>query len=198
MQYEWYKEVFGDEPLEQGDIIEKCKFFIPEPDIKYYNTILADEETKIPIPVDVREENAIILSQSCDIINKKIDSIILCPIFAFAELTDEGKPFYSPKEREILRRGNSPAHHLLNKFKTENRSEDFYVVNFHIIYSAPKNFIEAIIKNKTRKRLLPPYREHLSQSFARYFMRVGLPTDIPADDIKNYSSKKPTSQPPTV
>ena len=26
--------------------------------------------------------------------------------------------------------------------------------------------------------LLPPYREHLSQAFARFFMRVGLPLDI--------------------
>ena len=30
-----------------------------------------------------------------------------------------------------------------------------------------------------RLRLLPPYREHLGQAFARYFMRVGLPVDIP-------------------
>jgi hypothetical protein len=30
-----------------------------------------------------------------------------------------------------------------------------------------------------RLRLLPPYREHLSQAFARFFMRVGLPVDIP-------------------
>ena len=28
-------------------------------------------------------------------------------------------------------------------------------------------------------RLLPPYGEHLSQAFARFFMRVGLPVDIP-------------------
>jgi len=31
---------------------------------------------------------------------------------------------------------------------------------------------------KTCNRRLPPYREHLSQAFARYFMRVGLPQDI--------------------
>lgn len=30
-----------------------------------------------------------------------------------------------------------------------------------------------------RPRLRPPYREHLSQAFARLFMRVGLPADIP-------------------
>ena len=35
-----------------------------------------------------------------------------------------------------------------------------------------------------RLRLLPPYREHLSQAFARYFMRVGLPVDIDKEEIK--------------
>jgi hypothetical protein len=50
-----------------------------------------------------------------------------------------------------------------------------------------KYFIETIIKSKQHKRLLPPYREHLSQSFARYFMRVGLPVDIPREEIKNYA-----------
>jgi hypothetical protein len=28
-------------------------------------------------------------------------------------------------------------------------------------------------------RLLPPYREHLAQAFARFFIRVGLPVDVP-------------------
>jgi len=183
MQYEWYKEVSGNEHLEQGDIIEKCNFLIPG--MEHYKAILENVETETPI--DIKEVNAIILSQSCDIANNKIDSIILCLIFPFAELAGEGKPFQSSKEREVLRRGNSPAYHLLNKFKIGKLSEDFYVVNFHTIYSVPKKFIEAIVKDKMRKRLLPLYREHLSQSFARYFMRVGLPADISADDIKNYS-----------
>jgi len=29
-------------------------------------------------------------------------------------------------------------------------------------------------------RMLSPYREHLAQGFARYFMRVGLPHDAKA------------------
>jgi len=182
MQYEWYKEVSGTERLEQGDIIEKCSFLIPG--MEHYKAILENVEAG---PIDIKEANAIILSQSCDIANDKIDSIILCPIFPLAELTVDGKIFQSSKEREVLRRGNSPAYHLLNKFKIGELSEDFYVVNFRTIYSAPKKFIEAIVKDNLRKRLLPPYREHLSQSFARYFMRVGLPADIPENDIKNYS-----------
>jgi hypothetical protein len=40
--------------------------------------------------------------------------------------------------------------------------------------------LEAILKarNQVRPQLLPPYREHLSQSFARFFMRVGLPIPV--------------------
>jgi len=34
-------------------------------------------------------------------------------------------------------------------------------------------------KRENRLRLLPPDREHLAQAFARFFMRAGLPIDIP-------------------
>lgn len=52
-------------------------------------------------------------------------------------------------------------------------------VDFKNVYGIHRSTLNGIIKNlKTRIRLLPPYREHLSQAFARYFMRVGLPQDI--------------------
>lgn len=54
------------------------------------------------------------------------------------------------------------------------------VVDFHDVYTIPKAFLESllIMRNQPRLRLLPPYREHLSQSFARFFMRVGLPVGV--------------------
>ena len=47
--------------------------------------------------------------------------------------------------------------------------------------AVPRAFLEDLIAERGTKRLrlLPPYREHLSQAFARFFMRVGLPVDIP-------------------
>jgi len=61
----------------------------------------------------------------------------------------------------------------------------YSIVDFHRIYSLPKNYLRKIAQEKeVRLRLLPPYREHLSQAFARYFMRVGLPVDIDKDSIK--------------
>jgi hypothetical protein len=54
------------------------------------------------------------------------------------------------------------------------------VVDFHEVFSLPLDFLQAWVRarGQARLRLCPPYREHLSQSFARFFMRVGLPQDI--------------------
>jgi len=55
----------------------------------------------------------------------------------------------------------------------------YLVVDFKNVYSINRSTLNDTVKNlKNRIRLLPPYREHLSQAFARYFMRVGLPQDI--------------------
>jgi hypothetical protein len=48
-------------------------------------------------------------------------------------------------------------------------------------WSGPYAHVE---KLGNRLRLCPPYREHLAQAFARFFMRVGLPSDIPEERIR--------------
>jgi hypothetical protein len=54
------------------------------------------------------------------------------------------------------------------------------VVDFRSLFTLPLSFLREQAKSAKRVRLFPPYREHLSQAFARFFMRVGLPVDIPA------------------
>ncbi|MHB1424077.1 MAG: hypothetical protein ACYC3I_12945 [Gemmataceae bacterium] len=52
------------------------------------------------------------------------------------------------------------------------------VVDFHRLFTLPKMFVSRFAANVgPRLRLRSPYREHLAQAFARYFMRVGLPHD---------------------
>jgi len=182
VSYKWYDDVPANSSIEQGDIVEKCKVILPNE--QHYQAILESKENKAPL--DIAEINGIVLSQSCDIQNEKVDSLIVCPIWSLKKFIEKGDSFSSSKAREDLRQGKFPAYHLLQKFNGEELPNDFYFVDFQRIYSVPKIFIEAILKHKPHKRLLPPYREHLSQSFARYFMRVGLPIDIPKDEIKNY------------
>jgi hypothetical protein len=53
------------------------------------------------------------------------------------------------------------------------------IVDFGHIFSLPKIYVRQFATSLgPRLRLCPPYREHLSQAFARFFMRVGLPQDI--------------------
>jgi hypothetical protein len=185
MTYPWYTDVPAGASLEQGDIIEKCNILLP--DEKHYQAINSDVENETPM--NIIEIDGIIMSQSCDIENGKINSLILCPLRPLSKLMQENSYFKASDARENLRQGKLPSYHLLEKLSTNFLLEDYYIVDFHHIHSVPKKFIENIISNKNRIRLLPPYREHLSQSFARYFMRVGLPSDISREEIKNYTTK---------
>ncbi len=48
------------------------------------------------------------------------------------------------------------------------------------VFTLPRPVLESLLKARgvSRPQLLPPYREHLSQAFARFFMRVGLPSPV--------------------
>ena len=59
------------------------------------------------------------------------------------------------------------------------------VVDFHYVYTAPTSYVKQhAAQSGKRLRVCPPYKEHLAQAFARFFMRVGLPADIPEGKIK--------------
>lgn len=194
MSMEWFEEVQtsgleASSLLQQGDIIVGCNILIPGKEC-YLGTL---SENDIEIDMSFSTIDVIILSQSCDLSNEKIDSIILCPIIPLRKLIEEDQNFKSSKYREQLRQGNVPSFHLLEKIRFgENLDEEFYVVNFKHIYSVPKDYLKALLgsrEKEKRLRLKSPYVEHLSQSFARYFMRVGLPSSIDADEIKHLYKK---------
>lgn len=83
----------------------------------------------------------------------------------------------SPKGLEDVRRGNRPGFHMLAASEVGEFAREVRIVDFRKTWSLPFNYLQSKA-NKLHLRLLPPYREHLSQAFARYFMRVGLPIDI--------------------
>jgi len=95
-----------------------------------------------------------------------------------------------------LRKGEIIGYHMLNKCELDGLSErcnlsrfvgEYLIVDFRNTVSFPLNLlIEGAKKRKeSRMRLLPPYREHLSQAYARFIMRVGLPKDIPQFSVKS-------------
>jgi hypothetical protein len=69
---------------------------------------------------------------------------------------------------------------LLKQSTVPGHPTEIRVVDFHDVFTIPRAFLESLLASRQSKRLrlLPPSREHLSQAFARFFMRVGLSQPI--------------------
>ncbi len=170
MEYPWYS-VVNEGTLEQGDIFFQCPILLPD-------TSLALPITEGTISADVKLFDVIIMTQSCDLAHEgKVEEVILCPHWDANKQIDESK-MKKDYPRQISR-GYIPRYALLSKCEIEALPMGLRVVDFSRIFSLPKSFMQDLAANGgSRLRLLPPYREHLSQAFARFFMRVGLPQDL--------------------
>ena len=167
--YAWYAETEGDE-IEQGDLFEACPVYIPTGDARDHG--IADFEWE--------ERDLIVLSQTCDLVKgrEKLTEVLLCSVWIRSELTTGH--LATPQGMEDARRGNLPGFHVLAECGLAGLQREVRVVDFRRVYSLPVAFLrKKSLLDGRRLRLLPPYREHLSQAFARFFMRVGLPVDIP-------------------
>mgnify|MGYP000905702212 CR=1 FL=1 len=170
MDYPWYIILKNDDEIQQGDLIPDCPIIIPPLKIE------ADKE----LDIQVELMNAIVLSQTCDLIHGKVDIVLMCPLYSLKSFVESLKDKKAIKEAvENLRKGFLYSYHLLNNSDVIEDLKDYQVVDFRNVYGVKFDLLKGLIQEReSRYRLLPPYREHLSQAFARYFMRVGLPQDI--------------------
>ena len=167
--YPWYGIIARDKTIEQGDFINSCPVIVPT------NKIVPGS-----IPASVKEYDVIVMSQSCDLAERKIEIVLVCPVWPLTELAKRSEILNGYKGKESLRQGHMAGYHLLDKCECAGFESDLKVVDYRSIFGINIDQLEEIAKSKeNRLRLLPPYREHLSQAFARFFMRVGLPVDIP-------------------
>jgi hypothetical protein len=176
--YPWFSIVSGDE-LEQGDILENCPVFHPPEDLTLEAEIKLNDAK-----FQWNDRDLIIMSQSCDISKggEKVQEILLCAVWKRSELKGH---LAQDAGMEEARKGRIPSVHVLAASNLMGFEREVRVVDFRQIHTLPIGFVRKRASMEKRLRLLPPYREHLSQSFARFFMRVGLPIDIPS-----FSSKK--------
>jgi len=174
--YPWYEHVEGQDLL-QGDFLDRCPILIPP---KNFHVPLDTSEVS-EINVGIKTYDVVIMSQSCDLVENKLELVLVCPHWSLEELGEAESFFKSEKAKEDLRRGNMPGYHMLAECNLEGNKRGICVVDFRAVYSLPFEFLQQFAgRSERRVRLLSPYREHLSQAFARFFMRVGLPVDIPS------------------
>ena len=168
--YPWYDTVIGDE-IQQGDILEGCPVFVPPSNLAE----TGPEATTFKWV----ERDVIIMSQSCDLVKEraKVEEVLLCAVWKRSEI--KSGELATPQGMEKARKGLLPPFHVLAECSLSSFTREVQVVDFRRVYTLPLEFIRKLAVSKDRIRLLPPYREHLAQAFARFFMRVGLPVDIP-------------------
>jgi hypothetical protein len=190
--YPWYEEVPATAPLMQGDIIESCPVLIFNtiPDLEEAKTA-EEHAAKLIASIAVETDSVIVMTQACDLEQRKVRNVILCPVFTAEMFHSEWK---AEQERKQQKANSDAWRKFLNETKNghhwnlaliQSRPEGklqtpLLIVDFHEVLSLPRDFLEGWIRRsgKERLRVLPPYREHLSQAFARFFMRVGLPEDV--------------------
>src|SRR5262245_58818916 len=68
------------------------------------------------------------------------------------------------------KKGARPAYHLLNPCKLDGHLWAHLVADFGDAFSIPLDYAQQLASAVPRVRLLPPYREQLSQIFARFYM----------------------------
>ena len=157
--------------LRQGDLLPRCLVPIPGLDSAMENG--PSEGTAI-------EYDLIVLTQSCDLDQRKVRLVATRPIFPLPEF-EAVNPAFARKGRwnEVLK-GRIEGLHLLASPTVPENDRQALVVDFREIYSLPYDYLTAYVTALgPRWRLKSPFLEHFSQAFARFFMRVGLPSTIP-------------------
>jgi hypothetical protein len=172
--YPWFAVIRGG-VLEQGDLLPGCPRFVLPPEA-------AQQDGAINLTRELVD--AMILSQSCDLAiwpdgDCEATDVLLCPFYFKKGLSDH--PVFRKDEAwEEVRKGRRPFFHVLDACRLEGHEQDFAPIDFHALFTLSVPLVrEFADRAGERLRLLPPYREHLAQAFARLFMRVGLPADIP-------------------
>lgn len=158
--------------LRQGDILEACA-------VPIFSESLASGSGQEEVLLELRR--LVVVTQSCDLVNAKTPYVALCPIHKLPEFEASDSRFKAKGRWEEVRRGKVEGLYLLPGTVDPSNNRDAMVVDFRLIVSLPSGYLRRHADTlHDRPRLRSPYVEHFSQSFARFFMRVGLPSQIPA------------------
>jgi hypothetical protein len=156
--------------LAQGDYLRACL-------VPIFHADFGERETE---EVQVRRADLIVVTQSCDLANNEAEFAALCQIYRLERFQQVNPAFLNKGKLDDVRKGRVEALHLLASPTDPANNREALVVDFGVIVSLPVSYlIKHAATRDDRWRLQSPFLEHFSQAFARFFMRVGLPSTIP-------------------
>ena len=153
-----------DESIDQGDLIDECPVVSI---IEYHPGQLNTEKVKF------EQRRVLVLTQTCDLANKKVDEVIVATVFDAQQLVD----------RKILKaadiRGSIRAQRVWGLYFLPANADlglGEMIVDFRRLHTVRLDLLLALCRsNKRLARVQTPYREHLAKHFADTFSRIGLP-----------------------
>ena len=172
----WYEVVDHEIPLTQGDLIFDCPLLAWQGDAlrlegEGVSEIL--ENAMSAIQADV-----VVMTQACDLEYEKVENVILCPHVSLDDYwivwrDNMQKTGQNPSMKAWNRHCNDICDGfmwhftMLNDSRINGSSIGIRIVFFNEVYTVPRSFLESLLKQRghSRFRLLPPYREHLSQAY---------------------------------
>ena len=180
----WYEAVPGNAGILQGDLILECPVMVWKSDFQIQGD---GNDEELQSQYEIVADDVVVMTQACDLEQRKVDDVVVCSIHSL----EEAKTLWLQRQQaetsekawrkyfEKINSGSIWNLAVLNRGEANGLTTAHRIVDFHYISTVPLRVLEAIaLKRGPRLRLRPPYREHLSQSFARYFMRVGLPSPV--------------------
>ena len=189
MSSPWFEEVSASTSLMQGDLIFSCPVVTWKAAIPTLESI--NEQEILKAAIDIIQADVVVMTQACDLEQNHVRHVTLCPHISISDFKSAWEESQQAKMQSISKRSWESTCNdikdgyvwnlaLLNSGEAGSLSIDHRIVDFHDVFTLPRIFLESVIqrRGKSRLRLLPPYREHLSQAFARFYMRVGLPTPL--------------------
>lgn len=116
------------------------------------------------------------MTQSCDLANEKVTEVLLCGHWDLQQATAYDRTLADKGKRRQILNGQVYRYTFLADSQHPERPMGVRIVDFGYVFTLPKLIVRQLARMQGKRlRLCPPYREHLAQAFARFFMRVGLP-----------------------
>jgi hypothetical protein len=184
----WYEAIDKEQPVSQGDLLIGCPLVTWKPGA--ISDIEEGSADLLKAAVVAESADVIVMTQACDLEQKNVDRVVVC----IAEPLDKFRVSWTKlREAKGRKTGNESwnnylsalgngfiwSHAVLNSGSIGELTTPTRVVSLHEIHTLPLDFVESYFSLKgARLRLISPYLEYLSQSFAKFFMRVALPIDV--------------------
>lgn len=164
--------------------------------------IIVNPELKLSELEDSTDVSGLaVLNASCDLVQGKVDTIILSPVRLLERLAQEWRDRGDKSEQvrssvERLMRNNAANSFFLPPTERFGGNQPHYI-DLQVLLSFPfdEDFAKEAIQHRVAS-LLSPSRERLGQTLGQFFARVGLPSDQEVSEGQSRTWASTLSNPP--